>query len=173
MQEYIITKCEKNIGEKAMLKIDIQGWKIIELENLVLDFNGTIAVDGVIVPPVIPILQELSGKLTIYIISADTFGTVEEQCKDLPVKFKILAPEDQQRQKGQFIRELGGDRTCSIGNGEVDVEMLRESALSICVMGYEACSTGALLNSHLLVSTSEKALELLLNPDRIKATLRR
>ncbi len=156
-----------------MIEIDIPGWKKIKLENLVLDFNGTIALDGVIVPSVIPILQELSHKVKICIISADTFATVEEQCKDLPVKFKIIAPEDQKRQKGKFIRELGGDSTCSIGNGEVDVEMLRESILSICVMGYEACSTSALINSHLLAATGEKALELLLKPNRIKATLRR
>ena len=156
-----------------MLKINIPGWKQIELENLILDFNGTMAVDGIMMPSVIPRLHELAKLLNIYIISADTFGTVEEQCKDLPVKVHRITPDNQKEQKGEFVRRLGGDRCCSIGNGEVDAYMLKESILSVCVMGNEACATGAFMNSQMCVSDGEHALDLLLKPGRIVATLRR
>lgn len=158
---------------KHMLSINIPGWKKIELENLVLDFNGTLAVDGIIVPSIIPRLHELSKILKIFIISADTFGTVEEQCKGLPVRVHRIDPDNQKKQKGEFVRSLGGDVSCSAGNGEVDGDMLKESVLSVCVMGYEACSTGALMNSQLCVADGEQALDLLLKPGRIVATLRR
>jgi hypothetical protein len=46
-----------------MLKIDIPEFKIINAEHLVLDFNGTIAIDGMFIEGVIGQLVQISANL--------------------------------------------------------------------------------------------------------------
>lgn len=82
-----------------MITIDIPGRKTFHLEHLVLDFNGTLAVDGNLIDGVKERLQELSGKLSIHVITADTFGTVANQLKGINCHVKILEKEQQDRQK--------------------------------------------------------------------------
>jgi len=57
-----------------MITIDIPGSQKLELEHLVLDYNGTIACDGLLIPGVKDILINLSRSLSIYVLTADTFG---------------------------------------------------------------------------------------------------
>ncbi len=57
-----------------MLKLDIPGLGILELEHLVLDYNGTLAVDGRVLAGVKPRLQRLARSLRIHVVTADTFG---------------------------------------------------------------------------------------------------
>ena len=162
-----------SLNEFNMISLDVPGYGVITIKNLVLDFNGTMAVDGVLVDGVEDKLKELADKLDIYVISADTYGSVGEQCSDLPVTIQKMEKENQKEQKRKFVKSLIADVTCSIGNGNVDVFMLRESVLSIVVMGHEACSGEALKNADLLVPDIHHALDLLLKPTRLIATLRR
>ena len=46
-----------------MLHFDIPGSAPLELEHLVLDYNGTLALDGILLPGVDRVLQELSGQI--------------------------------------------------------------------------------------------------------------
>jgi soluble P-type ATPase len=50
--------------------------------------------------------------------------------------------------------------------------MLRAAALSICVLGSEGACTQAMLASHLVVTNPIDALDALLRPRRLTATLR-
>jgi len=155
-----------------MIEIDIPGYKVLKIENLVLDFNGTIAVDGILMPSAISRLNTLSKELKIYILSAHTFGSVREQCNSLPVEVRELKQGNEKEQKGEFIDFIGPDRTCAIGNGSVDELMLKKSALAISVFGHEASSLKSLLNSDIAVVGIIQALNLLLKPKRLIATLR-
>ena len=66
------------------------------------------------------------------------------------------------------------DRThcCAIGNGRNDVLMCASSELSICIMGEEGCYSHLINETHITVKSIENALELLLKPKRLIATLR-
>lgn len=59
-----------------MISLDIPGREKLTLKNIVLDFNGTIALDGMLLPGVQNKLNSISEILDVYIITAATFGTV-------------------------------------------------------------------------------------------------
>jgi len=155
-----------------MLKIDIPGFKPIEAEHLVLDFNGTIAIDGRFVGDVIGHLVQVSEFLKVHVITADTFGTVRNELKDLPVVIKILEPEHQDKQKLNYINDLGPDRVVAIGNGKNDHLMLRGAALSIGIIQEEGAYSQIIYDTHLICTSINDALLILVNKKRLLATLR-
>ena len=67
---------------------------------------------------------------------------------------------------------LGGATNIAIGNGNNDREMFAESRLAIVVMGTEGCCVQSLLAADIVVNSPLDALDLLLHPDRLVATLR-
>lgn len=156
-----------------MMTIDIPGRKTFHLEHLVLDFNGTLAVDGNLIDGVKERLQELSGKLSIHVITADTFGTVANQLKGINCHVKILEKEQQDRQKKIYIKQLGKKRCAAIGNGYNDWQMLKHAALSIATIQAEGASSQSLKHATVVCYSVNHALDLLLNPNRLVATLRR
>ena len=60
-----------------------------------------------------------------------------------------------------------------MGNGANDVSMLRECALGICVLGREGVAAEAMMASDVVTPDINAALDLLLNPKRLIASLRR
>lgn len=58
-----------------MLNIEIPGREPLALCHLVLDYNGTIAVDGKLLPELAAPLGELSRTLEVHVLTADTYGT--------------------------------------------------------------------------------------------------
>jgi len=153
-----------------MKKIDIPNFDKLELTNLVLDYNGTIAKDGKLKD--IP-LKELSKIFKVFVITADTFGSVKDELKDFSIEVIVLQTNDHTTEKAKFIKSLGEKNSIAIGNGNNDEMMLKTSALSIAVIGDEGCSTKTLLASQLVCNSINDALELLLNEKRLIATLRR
>jgi Soluble P-type ATPase len=73
-----------------MIQVKIPGKDTMNLEILLLDFNGTLAKDGEMFEYVKDSIISLSPFLEIHILTSDTFGTVERQCKGLPVQVKVL-----------------------------------------------------------------------------------
>ena len=51
--------------------IEIPGYKTLDLDYLVLDYNGTIAVDGLIPPAIKERLLLLGDSFKIYVLTAD------------------------------------------------------------------------------------------------------
>jgi len=155
-----------------MIKLTVPGRGNYTLENLVLDLNGTIALDGEIIDGVEERLQLLSKLLKIAIVTADTYGNAQRLEASRQIKIHKIDTGEEESQKLKLVQQLGKDNTVSIGNGANDASMLRESALGICVLGKEGASATAITNADLVVSGIIAALELLLNPKRLVATLR-
>ena len=155
-----------------MIEVDIPGYRKLQLENLVLDHNGTLAVDGILKPGVKACLQELSGDLRIYVVTADTFGKAASQLEDVPCELTILAAGNQDVGKRDFIRKLGKERTVCMGNGRNDRRMLKEAALGVAVILEEGAAVETIDSADIVCSGIVPALELLLHPLRLTATLR-
>lgn len=155
-----------------MIHIDIPGYRVLDLQHLVLDFNGTIALDGKPLEKTYELLNSLSEKLEIHVVTADTFGTVSRVLKDFPNRIEILSESDQHLLKKDYVIKLGADRVVSIGNGRNDREMLKVSALGIVVINQEGAGIEALMNGDILSRSVVDALELLIFPKRLIATLR-
>ena len=152
------------------IEIELPGKPAIVLTHLVLDFTGTLSLDGKLLPGVGKALKELSKQLSITILTADTFGTATKALENLPVEVRIV--KDGQ-EKAKYVNSIGPSKVVAIGNGRNDVEMMRLAALAICVMGPEGCASELITASDILVSGISSALDLLKHPLRIKATLRK
>jgi P-type E1-E2 ATPase len=155
-----------------MISISIPGWGNMEIENIVLDLNGTIATDGRIPIEVKEKMNLLSEKIKVYILTADTEGTAIEEVRDMKVELVRLGEEESTKGKFEFIKALDLERTIAIGNGNNDQLVLKEAALGIAVLGDEGMSVSAMRNSDIIVKSISDALDLFLKPKRLIATLR-
>jgi soluble P-type ATPase len=146
---------------------------------ILLDLNGTIATDGKIKEGVKERLAILKEKAEIYILSADTFGTLNDIAKSLNVKGMKVDREKYGSEKIaklkilEELKKLNPDRKIiAIGNGNNDELLLKNADLGICVIGDEGAWSKTILSSDIVVKDINDALDLLLNENRLKATIR-
>ena len=154
------------------MHIEIPGYKTLDLNYLLLDYNGTIALDGKLSASVKKLICEIATELDVFVLTADTHGTAATECAGLPVSLKTFPSDDAMMSKLAIVDSLDRTRCCAIGNGRNDVLMCASSELSICIMGEEGCYSHLINETHITVKSIENALELLLKPKRLIATLR-
>lgn len=156
-----------------MLEIAIRGFGTLRLDHLVLDFNGTLAIDGGLLPGVKPRLRKLARLLRVHVLTADTFGKARASLAGVDCKLTILAPGGEDRAKARYVRRLGARRVACIGNGRNDRLMLAAGALGIVTLQAEGAAAASLAAADVVVRDVHDALDLLLEPRRLLATLRR
>jgi soluble P-type ATPase len=127
--------------------IDIPGFDNIMPEYLVLDFNGTLGIDGKIIDGVRQLLQQICDNLAILVLSADSFETVREQLSEIQGTLKIQEPEFQDIQTEEHVLELGKEKVVAIGNGLNDALMFKSAAPGIAVVQKEGAAGKTLLNT--------------------------
>ena len=155
-----------------MIEIDIPSSKKLVLKHLCLDLNGTIAFDGRIIEGVPERLEELEKRLELHVITADTFGNARKLLDKLPVAVTVIAGKNQGRAKLAFVKKLGTEYTVSMGNGYNDRLMLEKSSLSMAIIGREGASPFALRAAQIVIFSILDGLDLLLNTNRLIATMR-
>lgn len=155
-----------------MLIYEIPGRDNLEIKNIVFDYNGTIAVDGKLIDGVKELINKLAEVIDIYVLTADTYGTVEKECIDINCKVLTFPKSDAGKSKKEIVRELGGHRTICLGNGYNDILMFEEAVLSIAIIEGEGVSGKLLSKADIVCRSIVEALRMLLNKDMVKATLR-
>jgi P-type E1-E2 ATPase len=155
-----------------MIALDIPSLGNYVLTDLVLDVNGTLSVDGELLPGVAARCRDLTEVVTIHLLTADMRGTAAGIAEELGVRWTRVRAGGEAEQKRCFVQELGGHNVVAIGNGHNDVQMLAAAGLGIAVLGAEGTSVRALMHADLAVADICTALDLLLHPTRIIATLR-
>jgi P-type E1-E2 ATPase len=155
-----------------MISISIPGWGNMDIENIVLDLNGTIATDGKIPSQVKERINSLSEKVKIYILTADVQGTASEEVRDMGADLVKIDGEHSAEAKFEFLKTIQPETTIAIGNGNNDRFILREAGLGIAVLGDEGVSIQAINHADIVVRSISDAFDLLLKPKRLIATLR-
>jgi len=155
-----------------MLELTISGFDRLRLEHLVLDYNGTLACDGLPLSGTRERVHQLSCNLNVFVITADTFGQVNDIMADWNCRLKLLSTEDQAQEKLAFIDELDRGACACLGNGRNDRLMLQAAGLGVAVMLQEGIASETLHNADIMVPGILPALDLLLRPQRLKASLR-
>lgn len=155
-----------------MIEISIPGDGSLRLNHLVMDYNGTLACNGALLEGVAERLSELARHLSLYVLTADTFGTAQAVLAGLPCTLHILPQIGQDHAKMAFVTQLGRGETVCIGNGRNDKLMLQAAALGIAIIGPEGAATDAILAADIIAPDIRVALDLLLHPLRLVATLR-
>jgi P-type E1-E2 ATPase len=159
-----------------MIEIHIPGLRSLCIRTLVLDFNGTLACDGELLPGVAERLRTLSNCLDIVVVTADTYGTAGRVLGGLPVTLGNLAERDtptvdEDEAKSRLVRSLRAD-VVFVGNGRNDAPAMRAAALGIVVVQAECAATAALVAADIVAPGIADALDLMLKPKRLVAALR-
>ncbi len=155
-----------------MISLTIPGYGDLHLSHLVLDYNGTLAVDGEPVDGVCEQLVGLSRDLSIHVITADTFGTVRKKLEGVPVTVAVLGKDRQDQAKLDYVSRLGFDVTACIGNGRNDRLMIEACALGMAVILGEGAYSQTVQAADLVFTRITDALDILSNPLRLTAGLR-
>jgi len=156
-----------------MIELSIPGRGLIELEHLVCDVNGTLAIDGQLLEGVARDLTDLRDRLELHLLTADTHGRQELIDRQLNTKAVRIQPGEESQQKAEYVRRLGAERVIAIGQGANDAAMLECACLGICVISKEGTAIQALLAADLVAPDIYAALELIENPLRLVAALRK
>ena len=154
-----------------MLVYEIPGRETLRISTVALDYNGTIARDGILLPGAAARIRQLRALAEVLVLTADTYGSVARQCAGLDVSVRTFPQSGAAACKEQIVRERGGG-VAAIGNGFNDILMLDAAALGIAVMEREGMCAALAAHADVLVTSAEDALDLLLLPGRLRATLR-
>ncbi|EPR44684.1 Haloacid dehalogenase domain protein hydrolase type 3 [Desulfovibrio sp. X2] len=160
-------------SDRKPLCIEVPGVGRLELSHLVLDYNGTLALDGELLEGVAERMRVLAGLLTVHVLTADTHGSAADRLAGLPVRLALVTPTEQEEAKLRYVTVLGAARCAAVGNGANDTAMLRAAALGVAVIGREGAASAVLAAASVVVRDVRDGLDLLLRPLRLAATLRR
>ncbi len=155
-----------------MWTLNITGWKQLRIKYLVFDYNGTLSVDGKLLPGIGEKLILLADTFELHVITADTFGMAAQELENLPCSLTILPKEKQAEAKREYVKKLGAEQTAAVGNGRNDRLMLAEAALGIVLIQTEGTSVATLNSADVVCKNATDALDLFLHPQRLTATLR-
>ena len=156
-----------------MIELNIPGRGTLQLEHLVSDVNGTLAIDGQLQEGLAKALKQLGDRLKIHLLTADTHGRQYIIDEQVGVRGVRVQPGNEAEQKAAYVRRLGVEHVVAVGQGANDAAMLKTAALGICVLSAEGSALETLLAADLVVSDIFTAISLLEKPLRIVASLRK
>ena len=154
-----------------MMTILRPGQEPLEIDFILLDFEGTLASDRRVHPKAKDKINLLSKRTKIYILTKEGKELVEEALKKVKAEIIYLIEGEATQQKLDLLRQLGATKTVAIGNGADDAPMMEEAGFGICIISKEGTSAEALKNANVVFMDILDALDFLLKPLRQKATL--
>jgi soluble P-type ATPase len=156
-----------------MLTLSIPGYnESMEIKYLIVDFNGTLAIDGMLITGVREAIISIAEKLEVHVLTGNTLNNAEQELKDLPCKVVIMPHTNQGIEKGKYVSLLDPKAVISIGNGRNDQMILQQSAIGIIVIQKEGAAAETLQSADIVCSNILDALDLLNNTRRLVSTLR-
>jgi soluble P-type ATPase len=153
------------------MKYNIPGSDEINIETIILDLNGTLSVGGIIVEGVkerLVKLKALGFKLVFF--TGNTRNDADAIAEGLGIEWKMAKTAEDKR---DLALSMNPDTCASVGNGLIDVELMKAVKLRIVTLQAEGVHTQTLINSDIVVPSIIDALDLLIDKQRLIATLRR
>ncbi len=154
-----------------MINIQRTGQEPLEINFILLDFEGTLASDRRVHPKAKDKVNLLSKRAKITILTTEKKELVEETLRKVKAEIIYLTEGESSQKKSDLVRQLGASRTVVVGNGADDGPMIAEAGFGICVVGKEGASAEAVKNADVVFMDILDALDFLLKPLRQRATL--
>jgi soluble P-type ATPase len=154
-----------------MITVQRPGQEPLEIEFILIDFEGTLASDRRVHPKAKDKINLLSKRAKIYILTQEGKERAEEVLKKVKAEVIYLTEGESSQKKLDLLRQLGGTGTVAIGNGVDDGPMIEEAGLGVCVIGKEGASSEAVKKADAIFTDILDALDFLLKPLRQRATL--
>ncbi len=154
-----------------MIRIERPGLSPVEIEFVLIDLEGTLAIDRRVHPKAKDKINLLSKRARIYILTKEKKELIEENLRKVKAEIVYFAESGSSQRKLDLLHQLGPARCVAIGNGADDAAMIKEAAIGISIIGKEGSAGEAVRNSDLVFTDILDALEFLLKPLRQKTTL--
>jgi len=149
---------------------DIPGQDKLEIRTIILDLNGTLSVGGVVPDGVKERLNTLKERgFRVLFFTGNTRNDADQLAVDLGIEWKLAKNANDKR---DLALELGPGTCASIGNGLIDLELMKGVKLRIVTLQDEGVHVQTLLNSDIVVPSITAALDLFIDDQRLIATLR-
>lgn len=155
-----------------MIRIDIPGTGSVVITDVMFDYNGTIATDGLLLEGVGVAINQLSDRLNFHVVTADTFGSVQAQLEGITAEVVLISSQDQDQKKLDVLNRMGAETTMAVGNGVNDSLMLKHAKLGVAVLGEEGMAIAAITSADLMVRHILDAFAFFTDSNRLIATLR-
>ena len=156
-----------------MIFIQRPGQEPLEIEFILIDFEGTLASDCRVHPKAKDKINLLSKRVKIYILTKGDKEPPMETLRKVKAEVIHLTEGEASQGKLNLLRQLGANKTVAIGNGVEDISMIEEAGLGICVISKEGTAGETIQKADVVVSNILDALDFLLKPLRHRATLSR
>jgi len=154
-----------------MIAIQRPGQEPLEIEFILLDFEGTLAADRRVHPKAKDKINLLAKRVKVYILTNGEEEIVGEALKKVKAEVVYLKEGQASQEKVKLLQQLGEQRTVAIGNGVDDAGVVERAGLGICVLSKEGTAPEVVVKADLVVTDILDALDFLLKPLRQKATL--
>lgn len=154
-----------------MITIQRPGREPLQIESILIDFEGTLASDCRVHPKARDRINLLAKRTRIYILTKGEREAIETILRKVKAEIVFSLEGQGSQERLDLLTRLGKDRTVAIGNGLEDAAMIEEAGLGICVIGKEGASGEALSKADVVVTDILDALDFLLKPFRNRATL--
>jgi soluble P-type ATPase len=152
------------------MKILGAGQEQINIENIILDLNGTLAVEGQIADTTKALIIQLKAlSYRLVLISGDIRGNAADVAKELGLDLFLgtSSPE-----KALQMQQFDSEKTAAIGNARIDIGTFQNAKISIGTLQGEGIHVGILKYIDILVPSIDAALKLFINTKSLEATLR-
>ncbi len=154
-----------------MILIERPGLNPLEIEFILIDFEGTLAIDRRVHPKAKDKINLLSKRAKIYILTKEKKELIEERLRKVKAEIVYLDEGGSSQRKLDLLHQLEPTRCVAMGNGVDDAAMIKEAGIGISIIGKEGSAGEAVRNSDLVFIDILDALDFLLKPLRQKATL--
>lgn len=143
----------------------------LTLNTLILDLNGTLTVRGVIPDGVKERLATLKEHgYRILFLTGNTRNNADEIASSLGIEWMLAETGAEKRDAALAL----DPNTCvSIGNGLIDLELMQVVRLGIVTLQAEGVHVQTMLAADIVVPSILDALDLLIDPATLVATLRK
>ena len=152
--------------------LNLPGRDDLAIKHVMLDYNGTIAIDGILIDGVAAKINALSDRVAFHVVTADTYGTVAQQLEGVKCQLVNITQSVEFGSKLDYLCYLGKNHTLCVGNGFNDKDVLKQSVLGICLVQDEGLSVAALTSSDIVCKSIVDVFSYIEKPQRLKATLR-
>ncbi|HWZ66091.1 MAG TPA: hypothetical protein VNX65_04880 [Patescibacteria group bacterium] len=149
---------------------DIPGQDQLEIKTIILDLNGTLSVAGIVPEGVKERLAKLKlAGFKLVFFTGNTRNDADELSADLDIEWRLAKNAGDKR---DLALGLEPETCASIGNGLIDLELMKSVKLRIVTLQAEGVHVQTMLNSDIVVPNINDALDLFIDQQRLVATLR-
>ena len=153
------------------MQYTIPGHDELTIETIILDLNGTLSVGGTVPEGVKERLDALKQKgFKIIFFTGNTRNDANELAANLGIDWNLAKNAQDKR---DAALELNPETCASVGNGLIDLELMKVVKLRIVTLQAEGVHVQTLLQSDIVIPSIIDALDLFIDEQRLIATLRK